>query len=178
MARAEGGVLPLEQQPCESDKACASFKTYRELGPERSLAVAADKLRKSKRMMGKWSHKFDWPARMHAHAARLADMLKVDADEEGVGGADAADAFRYLAPKKARTVTERKLEGVVSERNLDSTGALWPHSVGAEPPGDFSVFSGNRMRFVRVAEFLPVGMVIATSRRTPWTRIKTQFVFF
>ena len=86
VARAEGGVLPLEQQPCESDKACASFKTYRELGPERSLAVAADKLRKSRRMMGKWSYKFDWPARVHAHAARLADMLKVDADAEGADG--------------------------------------------------------------------------------------------
>jgi hypothetical protein len=36
----------------------------------------------------------------------------VDADEEGVGGDDAADCLRYLVATKARTVTARKLSGV------------------------------------------------------------------
>ena len=40
------------------------------------------------------------------------DVLKVDADEDGVGGDDAADALRYLVATKGRTVTERKLRGV------------------------------------------------------------------
>jgi hypothetical protein len=39
-------------------------------------------------------------------------VLKVDADEDGVGGDDAADAMRYLIATKARTVTQRKLAGV------------------------------------------------------------------
>ena len=43
---------------------------------------------------------------------RPEDVLKVDADEEGVGGDDAADALRYLVATKARTVTARKLRGL------------------------------------------------------------------
>jgi phage terminase large subunit len=43
---------------------------------------------------------------------RPEDVLKVDADEDGVGGDDAADALRYLIATKARTVVQRKLSGV------------------------------------------------------------------
>jgi hypothetical protein len=43
---------------------------------------------------------------------RPEDVLKVDADEEGVGGDDAADALRYLVATRPRAVTQRKLRGV------------------------------------------------------------------
>ncbi len=43
---------------------------------------------------------------------RPEDVLKVDADEDGVGGDDAADALRYLIATKAREVRQRKLTGV------------------------------------------------------------------
>jgi hypothetical protein len=43
---------------------------------------------------------------------RPEDVLKVDADEDGVGGDDAADCFRYLVATKSRVVTQRKLRGV------------------------------------------------------------------
>ena len=43
---------------------------------------------------------------------RPEDVLKVDADEEGVGGDDAADALRYLVATKSRTVTQRTLRGL------------------------------------------------------------------
>jgi len=43
---------------------------------------------------------------------RPEDVLKVDADEEGVGGDDAADALRYLVATKSRTVAQRKLCGL------------------------------------------------------------------
>jgi hypothetical protein len=43
---------------------------------------------------------------------RPEDVLKVDADEDGVGGDDAADCLRYLVATKARTVSQRKLRGV------------------------------------------------------------------
>jgi hypothetical protein len=42
---------------------------------------------------------------------RPEDVLKVDADEDGIGGDDAVDALRYLVATKARTVTVRKLRG-------------------------------------------------------------------
>jgi phage terminase large subunit len=43
---------------------------------------------------------------------RPEDVLKVDADEEGVGGDDAADALRYLVATKSNKVYVRKLTGV------------------------------------------------------------------
>jgi hypothetical protein len=39
-------------------------------------------------------------------------VLKADADEEGIGGDDAADALRYLVATKAREVRMRKSLGV------------------------------------------------------------------
>ena len=43
---------------------------------------------------------------------RPEDVLKVDADEEGIGGDDAADCCRYLVATKARGMALRKLAGV------------------------------------------------------------------
>jgi hypothetical protein len=42
---------------------------------------------------------------------RPEDVLKVDADEDGVGGDDAADCLRYLVATKSRTVVQRRLTG-------------------------------------------------------------------
>jgi hypothetical protein len=39
-------------------------------------------------------------------------VLKVDADEDGIGGDDAADCLRYLVATKSREVRVRKLRGV------------------------------------------------------------------
>jgi hypothetical protein len=43
---------------------------------------------------------------------RPEDVLKVDADEDGVGGDDCADALRYLVATKPRTVAAMKLRGL------------------------------------------------------------------
>jgi len=47
---------------------------------------------------------------------RPEDVLKVDADEDGVGGDDAADCLRYLVATKSRAVTQRKAAGAVKNR--------------------------------------------------------------
>ena len=51
-------------------------------------------------------------ARPRMRRNRPEDVLKVDCDEDGVGGDDAADALRYLVATKARTVSQRKLRGL------------------------------------------------------------------
>ncbi len=43
---------------------------------------------------------------------RPEDVLKVDADEDGVGGDDAADALRSLVATKSRSISQRKLRGL------------------------------------------------------------------
>jgi len=63
---------------------------------------------------------------IHARCARLVeclpslqhdpnrpeDVLKVDADEDGVGGDDTADCLRYMVATRERKVTQRKLRGL------------------------------------------------------------------
>ena len=61
-----------EQQPRESAKAFAAFSLYLSLGPQRGLREVARKLDKCLTVVGKWSKKFDWPARVAAHGAHLA----------------------------------------------------------------------------------------------------------
>jgi hypothetical protein len=51
------------------------------------------------------------PALQH-DPSRPEDVLKVDADEDGVGGDDAADALRYLVATKSRKLVQRKLRGL------------------------------------------------------------------
>jgi len=50
------------------------------------------------------------PALQH-DSNRPEDVLKVDADEDGIGVDDATDALRYLVPTKAREIVVRKLKG-------------------------------------------------------------------
>jgi hypothetical protein len=51
------------------------------------------------------------PAMQH-DPNRPEDVLKVDADEDGVGGDDAADCLRYLVATKSRSISQRKLRGL------------------------------------------------------------------
>jgi phage terminase large subunit len=51
------------------------------------------------------------PALQH-DPARPEDVLKVDPDDDGIGGDDAADAARYLVATKPRTLEVRKLRGL------------------------------------------------------------------
>jgi len=43
---------------------------------------------------------------------RPEDVLKVDADEDGISGDDTADCLRYLVATKSRTIAQRKLREV------------------------------------------------------------------
>ena len=72
--------MMFKQQARESAKAFAAFRTYLEFGSERSLAAVADKLGKSTTLMERWSRKFDWPARVQAHSAHLADIERKAAE--------------------------------------------------------------------------------------------------
>ena len=51
------------------------------------------------------------PAMQH-DPHRPEDVLKVDCDEDGVGGDDAADRLLYLVATNGRAISERKLRGV------------------------------------------------------------------
>jgi hypothetical protein len=70
-------AMEFEQLPRETNKAFAAFRAYLDMGPERSLAAVGAKLGKSKVMMEKWSRKYDWCARVAAHAAHVAEQERL-----------------------------------------------------------------------------------------------------
>ena len=70
-------ALPFEQQPKESAKAFAAFRTYLGLGPERSLVAVASKVDKYRSLIERWSRKFDWPGRVQAYMAHLAEAERL-----------------------------------------------------------------------------------------------------
>ena len=98
------GRMAFEQQPRESDKAFAAFKTYLDLGAQRSLEAVAHKLAKSQQLMKRWSAKFEWPARVQAYAAQMA-MVERRAAETA--------AAAYGADRAKRRELEREDEWVL-----------------------------------------------------------------
>jgi len=70
-------ALAFEQQPRESSKAFAAFKTYLDLGPNRSHALVAEEMGVSNRMVHKWSAKYGWVERVAARDAHLAEVERL-----------------------------------------------------------------------------------------------------
>lgn len=90
-----------EQQERESNKAFAAFKTYLELGPQRSLALVADKLGKNKNLIKRWSSKFDWLSRVQAHGAHLATV-----EREAIESLAVAKAVEWNKAHEALRIAE------------------------------------------------------------------------
>jgi hypothetical protein len=51
------------------------------------------------------------PALQH-DPSRPEDVLKVNTDEDGIGGDDSADCLRYMVATKSRSISQRKLRGL------------------------------------------------------------------
>jgi len=66
--------LAFEQQHRESSKAFAAFKTYLNMGPNRSLGSAAAKLGWNKRRMERFSQKYDWCNRVEAFDRHFSEL--------------------------------------------------------------------------------------------------------
>lgn len=97
--------LAFEQQPKESAKAFAAFALYLAMGAERSLAAVAQKVTKCSRLLKRWSVKYDWQARVKAHAAHLAtverEAIERVAVEKAVEWQQTHEAIRRLAWREA-----------------------------------------------------------------------------
>lgn len=97
--------LPFEQKSKESAKAFAAFSLYLGMGAERSLAAVAQKVTKSSRLLKRWSVKYDWQARVKAHAAHLAEVerkaIELVAVEKAVEWQQTHEAIRRMAWREA-----------------------------------------------------------------------------
>ena len=109
-------TMTFEQQNRESNKAFAAFKTYLELGAQRSLATVAEQHGKSKTMIERWSRRFDWPARVQAHAAHLAAV-----ERQAIEGLALEKAVEWDKVHEAVKIAEwqrhKKLIALADERS-------------------------------------------------------------
>jgi hypothetical protein len=96
-----------EQQPRESNKAFAAFKTYLDLGPQRSLSALARKLGMHRSKYKWWSTKFDWQARVRAYTAHLAEVERQAVEALAVrNGVDWAKRQEQQREEEWQTRTE------------------------------------------------------------------------
>ena len=98
-------ALPFEQQPREGNKPYEAFRVYLELGPERSLEAVRVKCGKCARLIQRWSGKFDWPGRVKAYHAHLAEVerkaIESMAIEKAVEWANMHEALKRQMWRKA-----------------------------------------------------------------------------
>jgi hypothetical protein len=76
-SKTESKTRLFEQQPKESNKAFAAFSLYLNMGPQRSLDAVARQLAKSLPLIKRWSARWQWTARVAAHAAHLAEQERL-----------------------------------------------------------------------------------------------------
>jgi hypothetical protein len=137
--RTANTALPFEQQPRESAKAFAAFSIYLELGPERSMAAVAKKLSKSEQLIRRWGFKYDWTARVKAHAAHVAELERVAieslATEKAVEWVKTHDALKREAWRKGAELMEQ----------CDAFLALWKKA--SRPPGFESLVRAIELAF-------------------------------
>ena len=107
--------MEFEKQPKESAKAFAAFSLYLSLGAERSLATVAQKCTKSSRLIKRWSSKYDWTARVQAHAAHLA-LVERQATEVAVR----SKAAEWLARQSEHRDEEWKVRGELLEAGREA----------------------------------------------------------
>lgn len=72
---------PTERQPKETDEAYQAWRTYCEMGPERTHERVAKKLRKSRKMVSTWAARWDWKARIVAWDNEAAERERKAADQ-------------------------------------------------------------------------------------------------
>ena len=98
-------ALLFERQRRESSKAFAAFKTYLELGPNRSHAKVGEILGVSRRMIDIWGAKYGWMDRIRAHDGYLAEVerqaIERVAIEKAVDWWQLQEPTRRLAWQKA-----------------------------------------------------------------------------
>jgi len=104
-----------EQQISESARAFEAFKTYRDMGPARSLEAVAKKLSKSATIVKRWSARWRWQERIKAWAKHIEDTerealdakMKEKANEWAAREEKCRDANWDLAQEARSRVTTR-----------------------------------------------------------------------
>lgn len=125
---------PWERQENESDVAFEAFKTYRDMGAERSLASVGKKLGKSQTLMERWSSNHSWVDRARSwddeqdrilRNEQIKDIKRMrqrHADLAVEMLAKALEGLKRLDPEELNAVSIGRLVEVASKLEQKSRG--------------------------------------------------------
>lgn len=156
-------TLAFERQPKESSKAFAAFNLYLSQGPERSLARVSEELGKSKRLMEKWSKRYDWTGRVEAHASHLA-LVERQATEAALR----SKAAEWLARQSEQREEEWKVRNELLEAGREAL-RRWKG-----PSGTGQLRCGSLEGIARMLELASKLGRLASGMPTDRTEVKAE----
>lgn len=108
-----GAPDPWERQPGESSRAYEAFLVYRDMGPRRSQRAVAEKVAKSRQLIGRWNAENKWVERVRQfeiHEDRiLAEERKERRREIGRRHDKLADAFLAKVAQRLKNMSDEDL---------------------------------------------------------------------
>lgn len=134
MAKSNAPDNSWERQPGEGEKAYQAFKTYLDMGAERSVRKVAQTLNKSLTLIGRWSSTHSWPKRardydnsitqaeLKAHKQVVANMRK---RQLGVAIAVQKKAYEALEKLDAADIPPKDILRFLID------GAKWEREINA-----------------------------------------------
>jgi len=108
----ESSTNPWDRQLGESGKAYSAFLAYRDLGIERSLTKAAEKVTKKKQTLHRWSVQWDWRDRSYAW-----DRQMQEAEERAIMKERAE--YRRLALQMTKNLADKAARGVHAMKTVN-----------------------------------------------------------
>jgi hypothetical protein len=158
-----------QQLPRESAKAYAAFRTYLDLGAERSLSAVAKKVGKSATLMERWSRRFDWPGRIAAHEGFIAQV-----ERDAIEGLARERAVEWMKVHEDQRIQEWKRRGKLLAM-ADEMIARWEKN-----PNKFGTLEGIARllelatKLGRLASGMPMEAVRDEPKETGTLRIEVS----
>lgn len=160
---------PWERQENESDVAFEAFKTYRDMGAERSLASVGKKLGKSQTLMERWSSNYSWVDRARSwddeqdrilRNEQIKDIKRMrqrHADLAVEMLAKALEGLKRLDPEELNAVSIGRLVEVASKLEQksrgDTTDAIEMREAEEKQPGAVKFYLPDNHRTDEVVEY-------------------------
>lgn len=112
------GVKPWERQEGESVKAFEAFTVYLEMGDERSIREVAQRLAKSRTLIGRWSVTYQWVERVAAFDADVQRKAHAKAVKKRRNMVDRHISIALKMQEKALMALEQMDPADIDPKNL------------------------------------------------------------
>ena len=114
-----------ERQPRETAKAYEAFCVYRDLGPNRSLRRAAQKLEKSLSLIERWSKRWGWQERL-----RQMQIYQDRLDQKALAERRRRARIRKMRIAQAgQNIVIKRLDALLEKLKEGEEGGLAPQSL-------------------------------------------------